>query len=421
MPSVHFISNNIFYRPILEYVYELGKDDIQDFFYVDELNIRTYHYRNKSALQEKEKVLMPGELEIQVSFEGDIIHCKHEIMRDHNNNIEKLMQASECCGGPKGQIIFAKITLSSNTNKEILVKFVDKAREIIREKLKKTKIKSIDEIRVYYYKDYWYLFSKIPKRPIDTLYLKENELKHIVKSITEFFSPETRKDYISYGIPYKNVTFLYGVPGSGKTSTINTIASYFSCDIFMLPLSSDMDDSSLVDAFSNVENECRDSERENERKIIVIEDIDCIFNERKKGDSHKNGITLQGLLNCMDGFTCIEGALLFITANKAETLDEAVIRSCRVDYKLELSNADEFQTKCMFDRFLPHQPYNYKKFYNAISHKKYTTAMLQEFFFFNRKCLNILDKISELHTIIDKNNPDMLSSEDKDNMNAHYT
>ena len=32
MPSVHFISNNIFYRPILEYVYELGKDAIQDFF-----------------------------------------------------------------------------------------------------------------------------------------------------------------------------------------------------------------------------------------------------------------------------------------------------------------------------------------------------------------------------------------------------
>ena len=420
MPSVHFISNNIFYRPILEYVYELGKDTIQDFFYVDEMNIRTYHYRNKSALQEKEKVLIPGELEIQISFEGDIINCKHEIMRDHNNNIQKLMQVNDCCGGPKGEIIFAKLTLSSNTNKDILIQFVDKAREIIRERLKKTKIKSINEIRVYYYKDYWYLFSKIPKRPIETLYLKENELKNIVSSITDFFSPQTREDYISYGIPYKNVTFLYGIPGSGKTSTINTIASYFSCDIFMLPLSSDMDDSCLVDAFSNVDNECRDNERENQRKIIVIEDIDCIFNDRKKGDSNKNGITLQGLLNCMDGFTCIEGALVFITANKPETLDEAVIRSCRVDYKLELTNADEYQTKCMFDRFLPHQPYNYQKFYNSIAHKKYTTAMLQEFLFFNRKCLNILNKMDELHKIIDKNNPDKLSSDEDEKMNGHY-
>ena len=36
------------------------------------------------------------------------------------------MQVNDCCGGPKGEIIFAKITLSSNTNKDILVKFVDK-------------------------------------------------------------------------------------------------------------------------------------------------------------------------------------------------------------------------------------------------------------------------------------------------------
>lgn len=420
MPSLHFISSNIFYRPILEYIYELGKNDIQDFFYFDELNIKTYHWRNKSALQEKEKVLLPGELEIQLQYENEVIYCKHEVMRDQNNNIQKLMQVNDCCGGPKGEIIFAKLTLSSNTNKDILIKFVDKAREIVRDRLKKTKIKSIDTIRVYYYKDYWYLFSKIPKRPIETLYLKEGQVKEMVNSISEFFSEQERNDYISYGIPYKNVTFLYGVPGSGKTSTINAIASYFSCDIFMLPLSTDMDDSCLVDAFSGVENECRDSERENQRRIIVIEDIDCIFNERKQGDSIKNKITLQGLLNCMDGFTCIEGALIFITANKPESLDEAVIRSCRVDRKLELTYADEYQTKCMFDRFLPHQPYNYKKFYNTISHKKYTTAMLQEFLFFNRKCINILDKMDELSNIIDKNNPDKLNSDEEDKMNTHY-
>ena len=193
---------------------------------------------------------------------------------------------------------------------------------------------------------------------------------------------------------------MYGVPGSGKTSSINSIASHFDCDIHTIPLSTDMDDSKLVEAFSSVSSE--DSDRQN-RKIILIEDIDCIFEDRKEGDSVKNKVTLQGLLNCMDGFTCIEGGLIFITANKPESLDNAMIRSCRVDYKLELGYADEYQTKCMFDRFLPKQSNNFEKFYNSISHLKYTTAMLQELLFFNRKCENILEHTDDFKKIVEKN------------------
>lgn len=418
MNQLHLISNNIFYRPVLEYIYELEKNNITDFIYLDELNIRTYHYRNKSALEEKEKVLIPGDIQIYINFNNDIIHFKHEVIRDNYGNICKLMHVNDCCGGPKGDIIFSKITLAHN-NKDLLIEFVDKARERIRDKLKKSKLKSKDTIRINYYKDYWDLFSKIPKRDINTLYLKEGELDKLINNISDFFSEETRNDYLSYGIPYKNVTFLYGIPGSGKTSTINAIASYFSCDVYIIPLSTDMDDSHLVDAFSGVT--CNSSnEKDIHRKLIVIEDIDCIFSERKEGDNLKNKLTLQGLLNCLDGFTSIEGGLIFITANKPETLDNAMIRSCRVDYKLELTYADKYQTRCMFNKFLPQQIYNFDKFYNHISHKKYSTAMLQEFLFFNRKCINILDKINELLEIIEKNKPSNLNKNNEDNMSVQY-
>ena len=67
------------------------------------------------------------------------------------------------------------------------------------------KKKSSNDVRVYYYKEYWYLFSKIPKRPIDTLYLKEGEREHITNSIAEFFSDDERGEYLSFGIPYKKV------------------------------------------------------------------------------------------------------------------------------------------------------------------------------------------------------------------------
>ena len=412
MPQLHFISTNPFYKDVLEYIYKLD-NSINDFFYLDEVKTRSYRYGRVSNVYGK--VLVPGEVETSINYEGSIIHCKHEFICDNNSNIQKLMLVNDCCGGPKGEILFCKITLI-NDDKEKLIKFVDDSRKISEKRRKENKKKTSDTIRVFYYKDFWYLFSKIPKRPVDTLYLKEGESEHIVNSIAEFFSDDERDEYLSFGIPYKKVFFLYGVPGSGKTSTINTIASHFECDVHLIPLSTDMDDSNLVEAFANVNAE--DNENEKHKKIILIEDIDCIFEDRKEGDHLKNKVTLQGLLNCMDGFTCSEGALIFVTANKPETLDNAMIRSCRVDYKLKLGHADKYQTKCMYDRFLPEQDYNFDKFYSSISHLDYTTAMLQELLFFNRKTLNILDHIKEFKDIIKKNKSSKLK--DKADIDSQY-
>tara|TARA_B110000495_G_scaffold201082_1_gene217703 strand:+ start:64 stop:1308 length:1245 start_codon:yes stop_codon:yes gene_type:complete len=410
MQNLHFISTSTFYKDVLENIYKYNKDIICDFFYLEEMKFRTFiynHVENKNV----GKVIVPGELELDFTYNGKNIHIKHEYIYDKDNKIDKLMLVNDC-GCTKGQILFTKLTLSS-IDKKLLIDFVDESRKIVEKRRKTNRDKNNDTLRVYYYKEYWSLFSKIPKRPIDTLYLKEGEKENIVNSIAEFFSIDERNEYLSFGIPYKKVFFLYGVPGSGKTSSINTLASYFDCDIQIIPLSTDMDDSNLVEAFSSISNE--EDKTEKTRKIILIEDIDCIFEDRKEGDHMKNKITLQGLLNCMDGFTCTEGALIFITANKPETLDNAVIRSCRVDYKLELGYADEYQTKNMFDRFLPEQSGKFNKFYNSISHLEYTTAMLQELLFFNRKCMNILDHIDEFKDIVKKNNRDDLKENKRGN------
>jgi len=406
MQELHFISTNQFYKDVLEYIYTLDKENIDDFFYLDELKSKSYRFGKVSI--DYGKVLVPGEVELKIQFEDHIILCKHEIIRDHNNNIEKLMLVNDCCGGPKGEILFCKLSLK-HEDKDVLLDFVDKGRKFGDKRKKENIKKTADTIRIYYYKDYWYLFSKTPKRPIDTLYLKEGESEHIVNSIAEFFSEDERAEYLSFGIPYKKVFFLYGIPGSGKTSTINTIASHFGCDVHLIPLSTDMGDSELVEAFGNVNVDDKNDEKN--KKIILIEDIDCVFEDRKEGDHLKNKVTLQGLLNCMDGFTCTEGALIFITANNPKTLDNAMIRSCRVDYKLELCYADKYQTKCMYDRFLPGQLEQFNKFYNSISHLDYTTAMLQELLFFNRKCENILDHIDEFKDIVKKNKSNKLSSD----------
>ena len=118
-------------------------------------------------------------------------------------------------------------------------------------------------------------------------------------------------------------TLVTGTLGTGKTSVIKSISSELDCDLFVLPVTKTMLDSNFVDAFNYI------NDKSDKNRIVVIEDIDTMFEERKEGDKN-NGITMQGFLNCLDGFTCIEGTLVFLTANKPEVLDNAMIRSCRI-------------------------------------------------------------------------------------------
>ena len=177
-------------------------------------------------------------------------------------------------------------------------------------------------------------------------------------------------------------------------------------------MSKELTDYMLIDAIASCE------EKEDKKRIIVIEDIDTIFTNRKTGDD-LNSITLQGLLNCFDGFSCAEGTLLFITANKPEIFDSALLRSCRIDYRFELDYADKYQTQAIFEMVLPEQKDSFQKFFKLVNSKKYTTAMLQEFLFFNRKHDNILDKMSEFFDIIEKNDPKTFEKIDNGSENIY--
>ena len=57
---------------------------------------------------------------------------------------------------------------------------------------------------------------------------------------------------------------LYGPPGTGKTSLIKSIASHLDCDLYILPISKDMLDTNLVDAFSYI------SDNEEKERIIDL-------------------------------------------------------------------------------------------------------------------------------------------------------
>lgn len=408
MNKLSLLPINRYYSDVLEYIYILNKD-IDNFFYHGELLPEYYSFRRNKKLK-KDKVLLPGLTNGKITYKDSIIEYNHILHKDDNNKI-KTIYINDGCSGT--DTLLTELILK-NESKDILIELCDEAKKIGDEKRKKNKEKSEETIRVYYYNEYWQLLNKRPKRPFETIYLKEGIKDKIHNNISIFFNKETRSDYLSFGIPYKNVCFLYGIPGSGKTSLIDALASEFSCDIYILPINgNNIDDSTIMSALSTMRNN-RDEEEET-KKIILIEDIDCMFENRKEGDTQRNKLTLQGLLNCMDGFTSLEGSLMFITANNPSCLDDALIRSCRVDLKIELGFADKYQTENMFNTFLPEQKDKFTEFYDNIKNKKYTTAMLQELLFFNRNCNNILDKLQLFDDIIIKNDSKKVQKDKKEN------
>jgi mitochondrial chaperone BCS1 len=105
--------------------------------------------------------------------------------------------------------------------------------------------------------------------------------------------------------------------------------------------------------------------------VLLFEDIDCMrsgnarvpSNERandrtqsrdeKENVADRNGVTLSGLFNVLDGFYAPTNALFMMTTNRIETLDEALLRPGRIDYKLYLGKASDLQKIELYRRFFP--------------------------------------------------------------------
>ena len=69
--------------------------------------------------------------------------------------------------------------------------------------------------------------------------------------------------------------------------------------------------------------------------IVVFEDIDCLFQERKNNDDAKNMISFSAILNVLDGITTSDGQIVIMSSNFKNVLDKALIRPGRVDHIIE--------------------------------------------------------------------------------------
>lgn len=234
--------------------------------------------------------------------------------------------------------------------------------------------------------------GQLQARSPESLFLKEGQKDSLFGLVGSFLHADGKKEYEAFNIPYKLNILLHGLPGTGKTSVIRAIASHFATNLMVLPFSQNLNDETLAAAMRYaVRQECR---------VMAIEDVDCLFENRKADDTLRTGLTLSGLLNCLDGIPrdCAEGLVVFLTANSTNTLDPALIRTSRLDLSLQFTHADQFQTKACFDFYYPlvhgtpqgaeqewEHDTRWTRFWDGVSHLRFTPAMLQQLFFQNRR------------------------------------
>ena len=192
-------------------------------------------------------------------------------------------------------------------------------------------------------------------RPLDSVILPIGIKEDLLKDIGHF--EDSKAWYEAAGLPYHRSYLFYGPPGTGKTSTLLGLASHLKKSIYLIKLAH-MSDQGLVMCLRDVKS----------GSMVVFEDVDCLNNKRgaldkkkkatKKKDSPETkeetkALTLSGLLNALDGIETPSNVLFFLTTNLIESLDQALIRPGRVDRRIFLGPATDWQKIEMYKRFFP--------------------------------------------------------------------
>lgn len=215
------------------------------------------------------------------------------------------------------------------------------------------------------------------KRTIESVILDEGLKEDLLDDMKDFLS--SAKWYTDRGIPYRRGYLLYGPPGSGKSSVIQALAGELDYNICILNLS---ENHLTDDRLNHLMNHVPD------RSILLLEDIDAAFSDRKQTDEHgyHSGVTFSGLLNSLDGVASADERIIFMTTNHPEKLDPALIRPGRVDYKELIDNATEFQVRQMFLRFYEGKEAECDEFLAKIIelNQPISTAQLQGLFVYNK-------------------------------------
>ncbi|KAH6883603.1 P-loop containing nucleoside triphosphate hydrolase protein [Thelonectria olida] len=289
------------------------------------------------------------------------VRTKQEAHEGHDTRTKKALRYApwegSFCFWYKKNLLFYQTTqvdVGFHREEQISVTCVGRSSRILKGLLEDCRLEYLNESKnkttIHGHRDdRWRKEKAVTVRPLSTVILDQKQKEPLIRDLRDFLDPQTRRRYSEHSIPYKRGYLLYGPPGTGKSSFSLSIAGELDMDIYVVSIPS-TNDQMLKGLFAGLPDRC----------VVLLEDIDaagatCSREQRHGHEITKEGVTLSGLLNALDGVASQEDRVLIMTTNHPKKLDPALIRPGRVDLKVEFQLADRGITKEIY-RFMFGQP-----------------------------------------------------------------
>jgi hypothetical protein len=148
----------------------------------------------------------------------------------------------------------------------------------------------------------------------DDLVLDPGVVQLVRNDFETFFD---REDWFHHHrLPFRRGYLFYGPPGNGKSSAIKAMMTSRGLDAFSIRLFHHYTSDDDLDRMFSYASDSAPA-------LVVIEDIDRAF---PRGGQSKCQVSMQQLLNCLDGIATQEGVIVVATANEPTSLDAAILK-----------------------------------------------------------------------------------------------
>lgn len=168
----------------------------------------------------------------------------------------------------------------------------------------------------------------------------DKQIQELVEAVVR---PMTHKHlFEAIGIRPPKGVLLYGPPGTGKTLMARACAA--KTQACFLKLAAPQLVQMFIGDGAKLVRDCFALAKEKGPSIIFIDELDAIgtkrFDSDKSGDREVQRTMLE-LLNQLDGFSSSDDIKVIAATNRPDTLDPALMRSGRLDRKIEFPLPDE--------------------------------------------------------------------------------